>query len=123
MATQIAPDEIGRPGVVLHTRPLPRIAIRSILVLNCHMGRLTLAVAALIFSSGLAQAQTFKGYPCTEDCSGHEAGYEWAERKGIADESDCNGNSNSFNEGCQAWVEENEPSSSSDEDQSGEEEE
>jgi hypothetical protein len=87
------------------------------------MGRSTLAVVALIFSSALAQAQTFKGYTCTEDCSGHEAGYEWAESKGVTDESDCNGNSNSFNEGCQAWVEENEPSSSPNADQSGEEEE
>lgn len=92
-------------------------------MLNCHMGRFLLVVAALSFSSALTQAQTFKGYPCTEDCSGHEAGYEWAERKGVTDESDCDGKSNSFNEGCQAWVEENEPSSSPDEDQSGEEEE
>lgn len=87
------------------------------------MGRFLLAVVALLFSSALAQAQTFKGYQCTEDCSGHAAGYEWAENQGISDQSDCNGNSNSFNEGCQAWVEENEPSSGSGEDQSGEEEE
>ncbi|CAI2934314.1 MULTISPECIES: hypothetical protein [Aminobacter] len=52
-------------------------------------------------------AQTFMGYPCTVDCSGHEAGYEWAERKGIDDESGCGGNSNSFIEGCRAYVEEN----------------
>lgn len=92
-------------------------------MLNCHMGRLLLVVAALGFSSALAQAQTFKGYICTEDCSGHQAGYDWAEDNGITDESDCNGNSNSFNEGCQAWVEENEPSSGPDKDQTGEEEE
>lgn len=53
-----------------------------------------------------AEAQSFKGYSCTVDCSGHEAGYEWAEQQGITSESDCNGNSNSFNEGCQAWAEE-----------------
>lgn len=50
---------------------------------------------------------TFHGYECTDDCSGHEAGYEWAEDNDIADEADCDGNSNSFNEGCQAYVEEN----------------
>ena len=51
--------------------------------------------------------QTFSGYDCTGDCSGHEAGYDWAEDKGITDIDDCGGNSNSFIEGCQAYVEEN----------------
>lgn len=50
---------------------------------------------------------TFNGYDCTDDCSGHEAGYEWAEDKGIYDESDCGGNSNSFIEGCVSFVEDN----------------
>ncbi len=50
---------------------------------------------------------TFKGYACTDDCSGHEAGYNWAEEKGISDENDCGGNSNSFIEGCVSFVEEN----------------
>lgn len=50
---------------------------------------------------------TFNGYECTEDCSGHEAGYQWAEDNGIYDEYDCNGNSNSFVEGCISYVEEN----------------
>jgi len=49
----------------------------------------------------------FYGYPCTEDCSGHEAGYEWAEENGVTDADDCGGNSDSFIEGCQAYVEEN----------------
>lgn len=31
--------------------------------------------------------------------TGHYAGYEWAERTG----GDCNGNSNSFNEGCEEY--------------------
>lgn len=87
------------------------------------MGRFPLVAAALIFGSALAQAQTFKGFLCTGDCSGHQAGYDWAEDNGITDESDCDGNSNSFNEGCQAWVEENEPSSSPEDEQPGEEEE
>jgi len=49
----------------------------------------------------------YKGYPCTVDCSGHEAGYDWAEANDIDDESDCTGNSQSFIEGCMAYVEEN----------------
>lgn len=42
---------------------------------------------------------------CTDDCSGHKAGYEWAEENSISNESDCNGNSDSFNEGCINYVE------------------
>ena len=41
---------------------------------------------------------------CLEDCSGHRAGYEWAEENSVSDEDDCNGNSNSFNEGCINFV-------------------
>lgn len=52
-------------------------------------------------SSGL----TFEGYECTEDCSGHEAGYAWAEENGITDPDDCGGNSQSFIEGCMAYTE------------------
>jgi hypothetical protein len=48
--------------------------------------------------------KTYKGYECTDDCSGHEAGYEWAQRKGITDPDDCGGNSNSFIEGCKSYV-------------------
>ncbi|MHB0914905.1 MAG: hypothetical protein ACYC4M_04375 [Thermoleophilia bacterium] len=49
---------------------------------------------------------SFHGYDCTEDCSGHEAGYEWAEEHGITDPDDCGGNSDSFIEGCEAYAEE-----------------
>ena len=51
-------------------------------------------------------ALSFHGYPCTEDCSGHEAGYNWAEENDITDEGDCSGKSESFIEGCQSYVEE-----------------
>jgi len=51
--------------------------------------------------------KTFHGYDCLEDCSGHEAGYAWAEENDIQDIDDCDGNSDLFNEGCQAYVEEN----------------
>lgn len=40
------------------------------------------------------------------DCSGHEAGYDWAIENGISDESQCSGNSNSFIEGSMAAAEE-----------------
>ena len=44
-------------------------------------------------------------YGCTEDCSGHDAGYEWAKDNEVTDPSDCGGNSASFNEGCEAYAE------------------
>lgn len=53
-----------------------------------------------------APVRYFGGYPCTQDCSGHDAGYEWAERRGITDPDDCGGRSQSFIEGCQAYAEE-----------------
>jgi len=43
---------------------------------------------------------------CTEDCSGHEAGFLWAQDNDISDESDCGGNSQSFIEGCEQFVQE-----------------
>jgi hypothetical protein len=53
-----------------------------------------------------SNAPTFHGFHCTVDCSGHEAGYEWAERHDIDDEADCGGNSQSFIEGCIAYARE-----------------
>lgn len=50
---------------------------------------------------------TYAGYGCTVDCSGHEAGYEWAAQNGITDPDSCGGNSWSFIEGCRAYAEEN----------------
>jgi hypothetical protein len=49
---------------------------------------------------------TFHGDPCTVDCSGHQAGYDWAEKHDIDDEDNCGGNSESFIEGCKAYVRE-----------------
>jgi hypothetical protein len=53
---------------------------------------------------------TFAGYRCTVDCSGHEAGYRWAEEHDINDGDECDtagetSNSPSFAEGCHAYVE------------------
>lgn len=50
---------------------------------------------------------TRDNWECTEDCSGHEVGYEWAEEKGISNPSDCGGNSESFIEGCEAYANKN----------------
>ncbi len=43
---------------------------------------------------------------CTSDCSGHDAGYEWAQDNDITDPDDCDGNSDSFIEGCRAYAQE-----------------
>ena len=47
----------------------------------------------------------FAGDGCTEDCSGHEAGAQWAAEHGIDDPDDCGGKSWSFEEGCRAYAE------------------
>lgn len=52
-----------------------------------------------------ASAQYSGSYGCTDDCSGHQAGYVWAERNDIADPSQCGGNSRSFIEGCMDYAE------------------
>lgn len=44
-------------------------------------------------------------YGCTEDCEGHEAGWQWAAENEISDAGDCYGNNASFDEGCQAFAE------------------
>ncbi len=53
----------------------------------------------------LEGSKTFKGYGCRDDCSGHRAGYEWAQRNGLRSASQCSGNSESFIEGCVAFAE------------------
>ena len=49
---------------------------------------------------------TRDNWECTEDCSGHNAGYEWVAEKGITDPSDCGGKSASFIKGCEAYANE-----------------
>ena len=49
----------------------------------------------------VAPPAVFHGYDCTVDCSGHEAGYDWAEEHDITDRDDCPidpSNSHSFTE-------------------------
>lgn len=60
--------------------------------------------ATLLATVSFAQGMTFKGFDCKSDCSGHRAGYAWAQRKGITDTSQCGGNSQSFYEGCLAYA-------------------
>ena len=71
------------------------------------------ATAALAFGLPFsaiadANAREFGGYECTDDCSGHAAGYRWAEAHNITDESNCplNGKATSFYEGCLVYVQE-----------------
>ena len=64
-----------------------------------------IAATIVVFAQAAASAQDrqFGGYPCTVDCSGHRAGAEWAQRRGITNPDDCpRGNSQSFHEGCRA---------------------
>ena len=75
--------------------------------------------ALLISAISHAEARTFNDYECTDDCSGHAAGYCWAEEHNITNESDCplTGNANSFYEGCLVYVDD--PNRGSDEDDDG----
>ncbi len=43
---------------------------------------------------------------CTSDCSGHEAGFQWAQDNDVTDTSECSGDSNSFIEGCESFAQE-----------------
>jgi hypothetical protein len=75
------------------------------------MGRVLISAATFALFVTVAAARTFGGYECTVDCSGHKAGYEWAEGKGITDKAECeqilnnSPNRTSFYEGCMAYVE------------------
>ncbi len=53
---------------------------------------------------GLTYQDQHGSFGCTEDCSGHDAGYQWAQDNEIEDAADCGGNSNSFIEGCEAYA-------------------
>jgi hypothetical protein len=66
-----------------------------------------LAIGAIIGISKPASAREFGVHECSDDCSGHAAGYRWAELHSITDESDCplNGNAVSFYEGCLVYAE------------------
>ena len=80
---------------------------------------LTACVVLIIAGApAIAFARTFGGYECTDDCSGHAAGYRWAEEHNIDDEDLCPpGNSLSFHEGCLVYVQD--PTRGADEDDDG----
>ena len=70
--------------------------------------QISLAALGLLFALFTeASANEFGGYECTDDCSGHAAGYRWAEAHNISNEGDCplRGNAISFYEGCLVYVE------------------
>lgn len=52
----------------------------------------------------LAPPYTSWSRGCTDDCSGHDAGYKWAEKHDITDADDCTGNSQSFIADCEERV-------------------
>jgi hypothetical protein len=69
----------------------------------------TLSITLFFLNTQLFAAnKSFYGFSCTQDCSGHEAGYSWAETNDIHYEQDCVGKSTSFIEGCLAYIEDNE---------------
>jgi len=49
----------------------------------------------------------YRGYDCSSDCSGHEAGFQWAEEHDVCDEDYDGGNSESFAEGVRSYAEGN----------------
>lgn len=62
--------------------------------------------------SNLKEPEEFHGYECSDDCSGHEAGYEWGDENGICSEygsgDEYTGSySDSFNEGVTAYIDDN----------------
>ncbi|MBP0630704.1 hypothetical protein [Cupriavidus sp. AcVe19-1a] len=68
-------------------------------------------------TQGQASNERFFGARCTQDCSGHEAGYDWAADNDISDPDQCTGDSQAFVEGCQDYAEERRETSSNAENQ------
>ena len=68
-------------------------------------GQVDARSAARIALNAESYQSTGSSYGCTQDCSGHDAGFEWAKDNDIDDDADCGGNSESFIEGCQTFVE------------------
>jgi hypothetical protein len=66
--------------------------------------RIPLLLVSLVVSSAVG-AQYSGNYGCTQDCSGHAAGYAWAEQRDITDPGECGGKSQSFIEGCMDYAE------------------
>jgi hypothetical protein len=61
----------------------------------------------ILFIILLSSCNKFGSYQCTQDCSWHKAGYNWAEDKWINNQNDCGWKSNSFIEWCKQYVSDN----------------
>jgi hypothetical protein len=61
---------------------------------------------AMLIVASEAHAREFGSYDCSDDCSGHAAGYRWAEAHAISSDSDCplRGRAISVYEGCLVYV-------------------
>ena len=57
-------------------------------------------IIVLIILSSCTNKTSFWDYKCTQDCSWHIAGYNWAKKKSIEEPIDCWWKSNSFIEWC-----------------------
>ena len=103
----------------LHAKTVAQLVAPGGIMLNF------LICALLLFLISPADARTFGGHECTVDCSGHKAGYEWAEARGIVNEAECEAivrrwpNRTSFYEGCLVCVED--PARGAEEDDDGDE--
>jgi len=73
------------------------------------VGCLSIGVA-LLFPLSASRSEESQGSPCV-NCGGHDDGYGWAEQHGIEDTGNCSGGSQSFIEGCEAYVTEHNDSS------------
>ena len=68
-----------------------------------------LAMSVRIYAAN-TEDRTSAGLTCTVDCSGYDAGYSydagynWAEQRGIDDEDYCPDSDKFFYEGCVAYV-------------------
>ena len=48
----------------------------------------------------------FKGKLCSNNCSGHMAGYRWAKARSVSNQGRCIVDSSSFTEGCLSYIDE-----------------
>jgi hypothetical protein len=70
---------------------------------------LLLTFFLLFFSACAKEVQTFYGYQCQDNCSGHESGYAWAKKNKVGKEQDCLSFSQSFQEGCSVYLQQKTP--------------
>jgi hypothetical protein len=80
---------------------------------------LNLTLAAMIATASAASAREFGGYECSDNCSGHAAGYRWAQARGITSDANCplRGRAVSFYEGCLVYTQD--PDRGADQDDDG----